>query len=102
MAVIKLSSSMKQLQFIDDQGNMFVCALSAFHLFVAKGSSHEFILLNRMPIKVSPDRFKVSPVWMPSGMTIPAQDVDSTNDGLSKGRIEAERLRSKVDDKDAW
>ena len=65
MGVCKLSGSGKQVQFIDDDGNVFVAAKGVVAKLLAGAVDNNLIKLNRMPEGVSPSRFGKSEVWYP-------------------------------------
>ena len=105
MAVVKLSSSGKQLQFIDDEGNMFVTSAAFVMGLMQNRSKHGFLLLSRYPNKISKDRFKQSPLWDPSGLAAnneQHENVNQSSDGLSiKSRKEQEEVKQ-FKDKKVW
>lgn len=63
--IIKLSASGKQVQVIDDSGVVFVTSKGFLERLFAGGVSSGFIVLTRMPFKVSSTRFPSSPVFNP-------------------------------------
>ena len=90
MTVLKLTSSGKGLQVIDDEGNVFQTSKLYVETLLAGNIKGNFILLNRLPWKAAEDRFKKSPLWEPkTGVTkegLVASD-STTTDVLSvKGR----------------
>ena len=102
MAIIKKSKSGNQVQFIDDTGNMFVTSTKMLQAYLQGWGKFPFILLNRMPIKVSEDRFKKSPVWMPAGMVDIPEEVTTTNDGISTKRLNDGKKQKQYEDKAVW
>ena len=64
MAVIKLSSSGKQLQFISDEGYIYGISVSLIKTHISSNfdSSH-FLSLARLPISVSPTRYPASKLY---------------------------------------
>lgn len=90
VTVIKLTSSGKGIQVIDDEGNVFQTSKLYVETLLAGNIKGNFILLNRLPWKAAEDRFKKSPLWEPkTGVTkegLVASD-STTTDVLSvKGR----------------
>lgn len=67
MAVVKLTSSGKAVQFIDDQGNVFQTTAGMITSLIGKQVAHSMVVLTRLPIKAAPDRFQVSPLYNPEG-----------------------------------
>ena len=65
MAVVKLTSSGKAVQFIDDEGNVFMTSLSYLKGLLDGRANHGFIYLTRLPLRVSDKRFKMSNVYNP-------------------------------------
>ena len=61
--IIKVSSSGKQLQVVDDDG--FVFGTSVTFLKGLLDNKSKFLLLTKMPFKVSKSRYKPSPVYNP-------------------------------------
>ena len=102
MAVMKLSSSGKQVQFIDEEGNMFVTS-AAFTMGLLQRRS-PLVLLSRLPLKVSKGRFKVSPLYDPSGLAKNNEkhSLTTSNDGLSPKVIESNSQKSNMEDKSVW
>jgi len=87
MAVIKLSSSGKQLQFITDEGDVFgTSRLFVEGLFNGK-SPRGFIMLTKMPFKVAKNRFKPSPVYNPESGEKEVSDVNLNTDALAKVQV---------------
>jgi hypothetical protein len=101
MAVVKLSKSGKQLQFIDEEGNMFVTS-AAFVMGLMQGrSKYGFLLLSRLPLKVAKDRFKESPLYDPSGLA-QANESHGDNDALSQKSLKAQKQVNTYKDKVVW
>ena len=87
MGVAKLSSSGKQFQFIADDGTVY-CTSTAYMKSLLYGHMKtNFILFNKFPLKASPDRFKPSPVYDPSGKYKEVEEgkVEAHKDSFSKG-----------------
>jgi len=102
MAVVKLSSSGKQLQFIDDEGNIFVTSASFVMGLMQGRSKYSFLLLNRFPNKVAKGRFKQSPLYDPSGLAA-ANEKHSTNvDSFSSKELKAGKAVKSYTDKKVW
>jgi len=106
MAVVKLSKSKNQIQFIDEDGNMF-CTSRTFMESLLRGTIRsDFVLLTRMPLKVSQDRFKQSPVYDPEGnYTYAKRDSGALKveqDGLSGATIKKNEQKRQFTDKNVW
>lgn len=90
MTVLKLTSSGKGLQVIDDEGNVFQTSKLYVEMLLRGDIKGNFVLLNRLPWKVAEDRFKKSPLWVPKDYAGKEGMIDSsstTTDVLSgKGR----------------
>lgn len=67
MAVVKVTASKKGVQFIDEEGNVFGTSVAYLQSLLAGTLKTGFILLQRMPFQVHPDRFAKSPVWDNNG-----------------------------------
>jgi len=111
MAVVKLSSSGRAVQFITDDGVLFQTSVSFFRGLLEGRSPSGFVLLTRMPWRVSKSRFKPSPVFNPvSGekeVYVPGDDGESSGGGVgddSLGRKSVVRGRSvrAFEDKKVW
>jgi hypothetical protein len=63
MAICKLTSSGKGVNFIDDDGNVYITSLTYLRSYL--NSTKPFIVLARLPEKVSSNRFPKSPVFNP-------------------------------------
>jgi hypothetical protein len=84
MAVAKVTSSKKAVQFITDEGHVFQTSLVFMTQLLAGQVKGDFVLLTRMPFDVSPDRFKKSPVYN-KGMV----GVDSTKTNSDSFSVKA-------------
>lgn len=106
MAVIKLSTSGRQVQFIDDEGNVFVTS-SAYVMGLFQGkSNHQLILLSRLPLKASKDRFKQSPLYDPSGLmkenNSHETNIDKAKDAFAPSTIKELKEVNQFKDKQVW
>jgi hypothetical protein len=63
MAVVKLTSSKKSVQFVDDEGNVFYTSVYIVEKMLKGEIRGDFVLLTRMPSKVAEGRFMKSPVF---------------------------------------
>lgn len=89
MAVMKLSSSKKQLQIIADDGTVYVTSVSYARSLLYGHMPAGLVLLSKYPEKASPDRFKQSPVYDPSGKYTEMVESDCVGkDALSSTRKE--------------
>ena len=101
MAIIKLSKSKRQVQVIDEEGNMFVTSTN-YMLGLLNGKAPTgFILLSRLPVPVAKDRFKPSPLYDPEGL-YNEKTVGLSNDGLNATRIKDKEKKEAMEDKLVW
>jgi hypothetical protein len=61
MTVIKLTSSKKAIIVVDDDGNSFITSLHYWNELLRGNNKQGFLLMQRLPDKVSDSRFKKSP-----------------------------------------
>ena len=101
MAVVKLAKSKRSVQFIDDEGNVFFTSVNFLQGLLLGKSKHDFVLLKRMPLKASADRFQKSEVWIPEGVD-PRTVQDSTEDALSETSRKKQDETKKFVDKQVW
>ncbi len=87
MAVVKRTSSGNGVQFIDDEGNVFMTSALYVRQLLDGNNRSGLILLNRLPLKVSEDRFKKSPLWDPKGY--------ASKDGLVGEQTNADSISNK-------
>ena len=84
MAVVKLSKSGKQVQFIDDDGNMFVTSKAFLNSLLNGSSKYPIVSMMRFPMKVQSWRFTKSKIYNPNGMYDEMiKDMDTGEDALS-------------------
>lgn len=103
MAIVKKTKSGKAVLFIDEYGNSFITSVAYLRSLLNGTSKVPFILLNRLPDKVSSDRFKLSPVFDPAtGETVEVDSLPSEDrqglegDALSRRVIKGKEKRSKL------
>ena len=101
MAVIKLAKSKRSVQFIDDEGNVFFTSVNFLQGLLLGKSKHDFVLLKRMPLKASADRFQKSEVWIPEGVD-PRTIEMSNEDSFSKKSIKKQDDSKNFVDKKVW
>lgn len=104
MAIIKLSSSKKSVQFVDEQGNVFFTSVNYLLGLLNGKSPTGFIQLKRLPIPIAMNRFKPSEVWDPNGVLNEKtlEPVDFKTDGLSAQRLKKEEKKESMKDKLVW
>jgi hypothetical protein len=91
---MKVSSSGKQVQVIDDEGNVFGTSCFYTQRMLDEKNTNKFLLLTRLPFKVAPDRFKSSPLWTPSGKReLTQEELTTGNDALSVKKREEGKLK---------
>lgn len=96
-----MSSSGKQVQFVDDKGTVYATS-SNYLLGLIQGTlSKNFILMSRLPIGVSEDRYPKSPLWDPSGMLSKQDKFKNSSAGRDissqRGKKEREQKQIKED-----
>jgi len=110
MAIIKLSKSGRQIQFVDDFGNVYGTSGVAVHNLLDGKVKQGYTMLMRLPFKVSTSRFGVSPLWNPDGNTsldtpgvlLPDSSVNTSNDAFSQSSLKKEEVKNNVEDKVVW
>lgn len=104
MAIVKLSSSKKSVQFIDDSGNVFFSSVNYLLGLLNGKAPTGFIYLKRLPIPISMSRFKPSEVWDPDGIvnSKTLEPVTLSNDGLNANRIKEKDKKEMFKDKVVW
>lgn len=98
MAIIKLSSSKKSIQFVDESGNVFFTSVNYLLGLLNGKSPTGFIQLKRLPIPIAMNRFKPSELWDPNGISN-SKTVDLNTDGLAAKRIKSEEKKEAFKDK---
>ena len=109
MTVLKLSKSGKQLQIIDDFGNVYGISVFAARWLLDGKVKFGHSVAQRLPFKVSPERFGVSPLWNPEGSTEvpnisipPDSGITLNNDAFSYKSLKKEEDNKKYTDKEVW
>ena len=104
MAVAKLSKSGKQVQFIDEEGNLFGTSVVAIKNMLSGTLRGNFVLLTRMPYGVDPSRFKKSPVYEVPGYVAPSTGtpITASNDSLSDKSRKSNTEKKSFEDKKVW
>ena len=102
MTVVKLSASGKQFQVFDDDGNVFVTSITFLNSLLAGSSRKNFLLLSRLPDRVSTSRFKKSPVWYPSGYKESVVGGSVVDDSLSKRVLDSKKEERMFKDESVW
>ena len=107
MTIIKLSSSGKQLQVVDDFGNVYATSLVYAKMLLDNKLPKPFILCSRLPNKVSASRFGLSPVWNPDNRPV-AELVPGTSgeiiskDSFSNEVRDSNKVKVNIEDKVVW
>ena len=104
MAIVKLSSSKRSVQFIDENGNVFFTSVNYLVGLMNGSNRYGFVQLKRLPIPVSMHRYKPSELWDPDGLvnskTLQGNSV-GTDIQSPKGKKKLERVES-TKDKIVW
>jgi hypothetical protein len=83
MAVAHLSKNKKSVKFITDEGEVFITSTVYLKSLVEGKLKVGFILLQRLPFSVSPDRFAKSPtIWPEHLKHLDTGDQTTDNDSL--------------------
>lgn len=94
MAVVRLSKSGGQVQFITDEGLVFGASSKLLSGVISGGLKNKIVVLARLPFQVSPSRFAKSPLWNgeklvnDEGNLVKDFSVKVGVDGLSKFRVD--------------
>ena len=101
MAVIRITSSGKAVQVVGDNGEMFQTSKVYLEQLLQGKNPAGYILLSRLPFDAAPGRFKKSPVYEGGKQTdvTPTGELNTSNDGLSKKRLEDKKEESFFTDK---
>jgi hypothetical protein len=102
MAVVKLSGSLKQVQFIDDDGNVFVTSKKFLEGLLSGGNPGRVLVLSLLPNRVSLDRFPRSEVWCPELRDDGVGGVSVNRDVLSRKASEVRDVKKSFVDKEVW
>ena len=102
MSVVKLTKSKKAVMFVDDDGNAFFTSVN-FFVGLLNGKS-DFLLLKRLPNKISDKRFKKSELWDPEGVfkNVDSRSLTTANDALSSGVLREKEEVKGFEDKQVW
>lgn len=99
MTVIKLTSSKKAIQIIDDEGRVYQTSVNSI-AYLLSGKA-PFITTSRLPFNVAPGRYKPSEIWTDGGKINPSsviQAESTKNDPASvKAREEKNKNKAYVD-----
>jgi len=104
MTVLKLTSSGKAVQIIDDEGRVYqtsVVFLQGLLMGKAKGN---FVTTSRLPFNVAPGRFKPSILYDPEGVFQgdAAKTLSTTNDSISVKTRKDKENKEMFEDKPVW
>lgn len=102
MGVVKLSSSGKQVQFISDDGSVFVTSKAFLEGLLSSGSPGRVLVLSLLPNRVSPGRFPKSEVWRPELRDEGRSGASVNRDVLSRGASEDRKVKEVFVDKEVW
>jgi hypothetical protein len=65
MGVVKLSQSLKQVQFVSDEGVVYVTSVKYLLGLLNGGDSGRVLVMNVLPLRVAENRYPKSKVWSP-------------------------------------
>jgi len=99
MGIVKLSKSGHQVQFIADNGEIYTVSAILMMKTINEHKAGNFVVLTRLPVNVSPDRFPKSPVW--TGTEVKHVE-KASQDGLSKKGREERKNTKQFEDKAVW
>ncbi len=100
LTVIKLTSSKKAIQIIDDEGRVYQTSVNSI-AYLLSGKA-PFITTSRLPFNVAPGRYKPSEVWTDGGKIDPKsieQAVSTKNDAQSVKATEEKKASKAYTDK---
>ena len=84
MTVIKMSGKGNSLLVITDDGEVYITSLAYIKSLIDGKLKMDFILMNRLPQNMAPDRFKKSPTHDPNNLLGKTnQDASIKNDAFS-------------------
>lgn len=87
MGIVRLSKSGAQVQFIADDGTVYVTSTNYLMGLMQGTMAKNMVLLSKLPIPMSKDRFPESVLWDPNGLATKHNQYKATttaNDGSSK------------------
>lgn len=99
MTIVKLSKSGKQLQVVDDFGNVYGIAKVAVLNLLNGSVKQNFSIMTRLPFKVSTSRFGVSPLWDPNGTNVLIPPSSSNDVKLNDDVLAFESYKTRTGDK---
>ena len=109
LTILKITKSGKGIQIIDDDGRVFGTSLAYVQSLLSGTLKKKWILFQRMPFDVAPDRFKKSELWIPEGADkaylekqkeLKDAKLSTNSDVFSKPRQEENKQRKAY--KDSW
>ena len=109
MAIVRKSKNGKSIQFIDEQGNMFITSTEWMRNFVKDGNDYKMMVLTRLPLRVAPWRFKKSPLYDPDGLAKVQAEKDkaagiitTSDDSLSTKQLKDNKQMENYKDVEVW
>ena len=103
--IVKLSSSGKAVQVVDDEGCVFQTSVEFFRGLLDGRSPSGFVLLTRLPFRVAVNRYKPSPVFNPVSGEKEVAVLDESrvgSDAQSRLVTERKKLVRGFMDKKVW
>ena len=101
MTVLKLTSSKKAIQIIDDEGRVFQTSLNSL-AYLLSGKA-QFITTSRLPFNVAPGRYKPSVIWTKDGTintkSLENNDLTTNNDAQSVKTLKEKKKEKAYEDK---
>ena len=104
MGIAKLTKTGKAIQFIDDEGWVYQTSATYMRALANGNLNKDFIVLHRLPQKVSSARFPKSPVWNPGGLPedMKNDEPDQTDDAYADRSRSKREQKSRFQDKVVW
>lgn len=106
MAIVKLTSSGKAIQFIDDDNNIYQIAKSYLIPLLMGTSKYKIATMSRMPYKAPEGRFPKSEVWGADDATnkFVQEQIERQKeiDVMSKGAIKQKEKQQAYIGNDEW
>jgi hypothetical protein len=101
MTTMKLSKSGNAVTIVDDQGNVYMAAVKAIQMLLNKQLNGGLLIMSRMPNKIPPGKFKISPLFDPLGLAEKGK-TQEMGDPLNMDYKALEQKKKGYEDKNIW
>lgn len=102
MGVIKTSKSGKSVQFITDDGIVYSASIKALSALMYKNNPEDFLVLVRLPLNVSPDRYPKSKLYTKEGLVDINEKNTTGDDAFSEKSKKVNKEVKQFKDKKVW